>query len=147
MPQRQDHRARRAAILSARPEVRHLLGPTAVTAWLGIGVVALQFGLAALLARQPVWMLAIAAFCVGGFAVHCLNCIMHEASHNLVFDNTALNKMLAIVANTPSLVPSAMAFRHYHLLHNNHFGLIGLSAYISAKFDFLLLKNIMLRIF
>ena len=145
MPQRPDHNTRRAAILNARPEVRRLLGPTTVTAWLGVGVIVLQFGLAALLARQPLWVVAIAAFCVGGFAVHCLNCIVHEASHNLVFESTALNKILAIAANVPSLVPSAMAFRHYHLLHHHQFGVRGMDADIPADWEVRLVQNSSLR--
>jgi sphingolipid delta-4 desaturase len=145
MPLRPDHNARRAAILNARPEVSQLVGPTAVTACLGIGVIVLQFGLAALLARQPLWMAAIAAFCVGGFAVHCLNCIVHEAAHNLVFERTPLNKILAIAVNVPSLVPSATAFRHYHLLHHHQFGVRGMDADIPADWEVRLVQNRSLR--
>jgi sphingolipid delta-4 desaturase len=145
MPLKPDHNTRRAAILSARPDVRELFGPASSTAWLGSAVVLLQFGLAAILAREPWWMLAVAAFCVGGFAIHCLNCVIHEASHNLAFESGALNKILAIAANTPSLVPSAMAFRHYHLLHHHHFGVRGMDSDVPADWEIRLVRNSRLR--
>jgi sphingolipid delta-4 desaturase len=125
--------------------VRGLFGPAVASAWLGIGVVALQFALAALLARQPLWMLLLAAFCIGGFAVHSLNCVVHECTHNLVFERGMPNKALAIFANLPSLVPSAVAFRHYHLLHHHHFGVRGMDSDIPAGWEVRLVKNYVLR--
>ncbi|MGH6878868.1 MAG: fatty acid desaturase [Rhizomicrobium sp.] len=141
MRQEPDHSVRRAAILAARPEVKGLFGPTAATAWLGLGAVALQFGLAALLAHQPWWVILLCAFCIGAFVIHCLNCIIHECTHNLVFANAAANRALAIFANIPSLVPSAMPFRHYHLLHHHHFGVRGMDSDVPTKWEVWVVEN------
>lgn len=136
-----DHSARRATILAARPEVRGLFGPVAATAWLGVLVVALQFGLAVLVRHQPWWLIVAVALCVGAFAIHCLNCIVHECTHNLVFAENGANRTLAIFVNLPSLVPSAMAFRHYHLLHHHHFGIRGMDSDVPGGWEARAVKN------
>ncbi|HTT82671.1 MAG TPA: fatty acid desaturase [Rhizomicrobium sp.] len=136
-----DHGARRAAILAARPDVKRLFGPTARTAWLGLGVVILQFGLAALLCHAPWWAILACAFFIGAFAVHCLNCIIHECTHNLAFKKGAANRTLAIFVNIPSLVPSATAFRHYHLLHHHHFGVRGMDSDVPTSWEVRLVEN------
>ena len=130
-----DHSARRAALLGARPELKRLVGPTAATAWVAIGIAIVQFGIAALVARQPWWAGVLCALFVGAFVVHFLNCVVHECTHNLVFGGAAGNRLIAILANTPTLVPSAMAFWHYHLLHHYHFGVRGLDSDVPAKWE------------
>ncbi|HEX4159045.1 MAG TPA: fatty acid desaturase [Rhizomicrobium sp.] len=140
-----DHGARRTAILAARPDVKRLFGPTAVTACLGLAVVMLQFGLAALLAHAPWWAVFACAVFVGAFAIHCLNCIIHECTHNLAFGNGAANRALAVFVNIPSLVPSAMAFRHYHLLHHHHFGMRGMDSDVPTGWEVRLVENSTMR--
>jgi sphingolipid delta-4 desaturase len=141
MPLKPSHSARRAAILAARPEIRRLIGPTAATAWLGMGVVMLQFALAALLAREPWWLVLLVAVCIGAFVIHCLNCIVHECTHGLVFASDGANRALAIFVNMPSLIPSAMAFRHYHLLHHHQFGVRGMDSDVPANWEVRAVKN------
>lgn len=136
-----DHSARRAALLNARPGLKALVGPTPATAWLAIVAVVIQFGVAALLARQPWWMIVLCALFFGAFAVHFLNCVVHECAHSLVFENAARNRLIAILANSPSLVPSAMAFWHYHLLHHYHFGVRGMDSDVPAKWEARAVKN------
>lgn len=140
-----DHSARRAAILAARPEVKRLFGPTSATAWLGLAVVVLQFGMAALVAPLPWWVAVVAALCIGAFAIHCLNCIVHECTHNLVFESGQANRLLAVFVNTPSLFPSAMAFRHYHLLHHHHFGVRGMDSDVPSAWEVEVVENRPLR--
>ncbi|HEX3431011.1 MAG TPA: fatty acid desaturase [Rhizomicrobium sp.] len=140
-----DHSARRAALLSARPGLKALAGPTAATAWLAIGACVLQFGLAALIAHQPWWEIALCALFFGAFAIHFLNCVVHECTHGLVFANASGNRLVAIVANMPSLVPSAMAFWHYHLLHHYHFGVRGMDSDVPAQWEARTVKTSALR--
>ena len=135
MYQAPDHSARRTAILLAKPEVKALFGPTAATALLGTGVVVLQFGIAALMAHRPWWIIISCALFVGAFAIHFLNCVIHECTHNLVFESTSANRTVAILANMPSLFPSAMAFWHYHLLHHYHFGVRGMDSDVPARWE------------
>jgi sphingolipid delta-4 desaturase len=116
------HRSRRAAILAQRPEVKQVFGHCPLVALLAGALVAGQTVLAIALAGAPWYVAAIAAVVLGAFINHCLNVIVHEACHNLVFRTTALNKAVAILANLPGLLPTAIGFRFYHLLHHRFLG-------------------------
>jgi sphingolipid 4-desaturase/C4-monooxygenase len=116
------HRKRRAAILAQRPEVKQLFGYCPQVALVAAVLVVGQIGLALSLGNSPWYVAVVAAALVGAFVNHCLNVVIHEACHNLVLRTTALNKAVAIFANLPSLVPSAIGFRHYHLLHHRFLG-------------------------
>ena len=130
-----DHRARRAAILHARPEVRALYGPDPSAAWFGLGALALQFGLAIVAARLPWWGNVLLALCVGAFVMHAINCVVHECSHNLIFADPRASKAFAILVTLPSLVPSAMAFCHYHILHHSHFGIREMDSDVPTRWE------------
>jgi sphingolipid delta-4 desaturase len=129
------HRRRRARILRENPEVRSLFGPSPETAWLASGVVAVQFGLAWAVADSPWWLVLAAAYAIGAFLAHYLNVVIHECSHNLVFRSMPLNKALGIWANVPGVLPSAMPFRHYHLLHHRFLGRPGLDADVASAWE------------
>jgi sphingolipid 4-desaturase/C4-monooxygenase len=116
------HRERRAAIVRDIPAVKLLFGKNQSTAWFAGAAVVLQFSVAALIADQRWWVAFIAAYGIGAFIAHYLNVVIHECSHNLVFRDSALNKAFGIFANLPALAPSAIAFRHYHLLHHKFLG-------------------------
>jgi sphingolipid delta-4 desaturase len=122
------HRLRREEILRDHPEVRRLLGPRPLTALSTTAVVGAQLGLAAFLGRQPWWLALLAAFAIGAFLAHYLNVAVHEAAHNLIFRGNAKNKAAGILANLAAVVPSAIGFRHYHLLHHRFLGVRGMDA-------------------
>ncbi|HYM02622.1 MAG TPA: fatty acid desaturase [Stellaceae bacterium] len=124
----QFHRARRIAILRDRPDVKTLFGTAPGVAAVAVAVVIGHVAIAAVLADRPIWIAGLAAFAVGAFLVHYLNVVIHECSHNLVFASPALNRICAIAVNLPAIVPSAMAFRHYHLLHHRFLGRRALDA-------------------
>src|SRR5580704_9994664 len=116
------HRERRASILRSRPDVRRLFGPSPATALFASGVVAAQLALAWAVAGASWWLLPGAAYAAGAFLAHYLNVVIHECSHNLVFRSTPLNKAFGILVNLPGVLPSAIPFRHYHLLHHRFLG-------------------------
>jgi sphingolipid delta-4 desaturase len=136
-----NHKSRRAAILRACPEIAKLAGASPSTAWLAGGAMALQFLLAAALAGRPWWAVLILAYAVGGFIMHCLNCVIHECCHNLVLRRPAANKAFAILASLPGLIPSAVSFRHFHLLHHVHFGVRGLDPDIAPAWEAQLVRQ------
>ena len=116
------HRKRRAAILARRPEVKRLFGYCPWVALVTVALVVAQIALAVGLVNSPWYIAVLAAVFLGAFVNHYLNVVIHEACHNLVLRTTPLNKGIAILANLPSLVPSAIGFRHYHMLHHRFLG-------------------------
>lgn len=121
--------------------MKRLFGPNPKIAGFALCVVVGQLALAAVLAGQAWWVILLAAYAVGAFAAHYLNVVIHECSHNLVFRSTKLNKACAILANLPGFAPSAVVFRHYHLLHHRFLGRRGLDADVPLFWEIKLIGN------
>jgi len=119
---REPHAARAGALLRAHPEIRSLIGRTPATAGILLTLVAAQLIVAALLQHAPWWLIGVMAYTVGAVISHALFVVIHECTHNLVFARTRWNKVAAIVANVPQLLPSAMSFRRFHRKHHTHQG-------------------------
>ena len=120
--QPEPHKERRRKILASHPEVRALAGPARISVLYIFGVVAFQLGMAWLLRGSPWWILLPAAYLVGAVANHALFVLIHECTHNLCWQGTRANRILAIVANIPIAFPAAMSFRKLHLLHHKYQG-------------------------
>lgn len=119
------HGPRARAILSAHPEVRTLMTRNP---WTGAIILAIVLGQTAIafamgkLGLSYWWLSLVLAYLVGAFANHCNYVAIHEATHNLIFQNKSLNKLFGILADLPNLNPGAMGFRVYHLKHHSHQG-------------------------
>ena len=80
-------------------------------------------GAVALLVAHRSWMLWLpAAYVIGATVDHALWALIHDTCHNLVFRSRTANRIVAIVANLPLVVPGAISFGKYHLLHHRHMG-------------------------
>lgn len=122
------HLGRGREILAAHPELRALAGPMPSSgAWIVV-IVAAQLALAFVLrdARWYVWLAC--AYVLGATFDHALWVLIHECSHNLVFRGRSANRVISIVANLPLVVPGAISFTKYHLLHHRHLGDVDLDA-------------------
>ncbi len=106
-----------------------------------VGLVTAQFALAALAQDLPWWGLLLLAYLPGAAIGHALYVMIHEATHNLVFKRVALNKVAGIAANLPTVLPSALAFRKYHLLHHAHQGVMELDADLPSRTEAKLVGN------
>jgi sphingolipid delta-4 desaturase len=123
-PQR-PHPVRRRAIEQAHPEVKALIGHDPLTAVITLSVVLGQCLIAAgfgYLGLSYWWAALIAAYCMGAFANHAMFVVIHDATHNCVLANNTANKWVAILADLPNAVPTAMGFRCYHMKHHSHLG-------------------------
>jgi sphingolipid delta-4 desaturase len=121
----QPHPERTRAILKAHPEVRSLMGRNPFTALIALLVLAVQSAIAFGVSRlgpDGWWAGLLLAYAFGAFANHCTYVIIHDATHNLVFRSRILNKLVAIVADLPNLLPAAISFGIYHLKHHAHQG-------------------------
>ena len=122
------HAARGRKMLAAHPELRTLAGPDSTTAVWTVGLVAAQ-GCLALLVGDRSWMVWLpCAYVIGATIDHALWALIHDCTHNLVFRSRTANRLIAIVANLPLVVPGAISFAKYHLLHHRHMGDLELDA-------------------
>jgi len=122
------HVERTKEILKKYPEIRTLFGNTPSTAVWTVGIIALQFSIALTLENTTWWMVISAAWIIGAIIEHALFVIIHDCAHNLVFKRPSWNKALGIIANLPGVVPAAIGFRNFHLLHHRNMGELGWDA-------------------
>ena len=116
------HVGRRRDILAKHPEVKRLMGRNPWTAAWVIGLVAAQLVVAGLAVDLHWAWILVLAYCFGAFLNHALYVLIHECTHGLVFRKRSQNKVLGIVCDFALAIPSAMAFRKYHLMHHKHLG-------------------------
>jgi len=130
------HRGRTRAILKAHPEIRPLLGRknpwTFVIILLAVGS---QVWVAGAVSQQSFAVVLLAAYLFGAFATHTLFVCIHEAAHHLIFRGVKPNLIAALVANLPSLVPTALSFRHFHLKHHAFQGVEDLDADLPSRWE------------
>ena len=138
---REPHFERTRQLLVTHPEVKALVGNAPVTALAVFGIVGLQLVVAWLLRDSAWWVILLSAYLVGAFADHALWTLIHECTHNLVFRKSAENSWLQIVANIPIVIPAAIAFRRYHILHHNHQGDTELDADLPSPLEARLVGN------
>jgi sphingolipid 4-desaturase/C4-monooxygenase len=127
------HAARARRMLAAHPELRALSGTQPTTALWVVGLVAVQIALGIVLA-QTHWLVWFgAAYLIGATIDHALWALIHDCSHNLVFRSRTASRWVAIVANFPIVVPGAISFCKYHLLHHRHMGDVDLDAGVPGR--------------
>lgn len=96
-------------------------------------VVAVQLGLALWLSEASWPLVAALAYCVGGTVNHTQFVLMHDLTHFAGYDSIALNKVMAILVNLATGVPSAIAFGKHHADHHRHLGVKGLDPDIATE--------------
>jgi sphingolipid delta-4 desaturase len=116
------HAQRARQMLAAHPELRELAGPAPSTALWVLLLVAAQLGLAVLVGDRPWFIWIPVAYLIGATIDHALWALIHDTCHNLVFRWRNGNRWVAILANLPLVVPGAISFGKYHLLHHRHMG-------------------------
>jgi sphingolipid delta-4 desaturase len=117
-----EHFQRRRDILAAHPEVRQLIAKNPWTAAWVLGLVAAQFVVTVNIGDTPWWVMLLVAYFFGAVANHALYVLMHECTHDTVFEKNTWNRVLGIICDFPLALPSAMAFRKYHLMHHKYLG-------------------------
>jgi sphingolipid delta-4 desaturase len=115
-------------MLAAHPELRALAGATPISAVWTAALVTVQCGLAVLIGDYgwKIWLPC--AYVIGATIDHALWALIHDCSHNLVFRSRTANRFVSILANVPLVVPGAISFAKYHLLHHRHMGDMDLDA-------------------
>ncbi|MEQ1745098.1 MAG: fatty acid desaturase [Saprospiraceae bacterium] len=135
------HRLRTKEIITAHPEVRQLIGKNPITALITVACVAFQFAAAYFLKDQSWWLIMAAAWFIGAFPAHTLFVCIHEAAHHLIFRKRSWNIWAGIFANLPTLLPSAISFKNYHIKHHAFQGVHELDADLPSRWEAKLINN------
>jgi len=143
----QPHPERARGILEQHPEVRSLYGRNPWTAVVVVALVAFQVASAWLLSHTGWVWVVVAAYVVGAFVSHGLFVLIHDCAHNLALRWKSGNLALAIVGDLALGFPSAITFRHYHLLHHANQGDYDLDADIAGRTEARLVGNVVWRKF
>jgi sphingolipid delta-4 desaturase len=122
------HAARGRQMLAAHPELRTLAGPTPISAVWVLTLVVVQVALSVYVSGSRWFVWLPLAYLAGATIDHALWALIHDCTHNLVFRGRTPNRLLSIVANIPLVVPGAISFSKYHLLHHRHMGDMDLDA-------------------
>jgi sphingolipid delta-4 desaturase len=122
------HAARGRQMLTAHPELRALAGPFPASAAWTLGLVLTQCGLAVIVGQRRWFVWLPCAYVIGATIDHALWALIHDCTHNLVFRSRTANRLVAILANLPLVVPGAISFAKYHLLHHRNMGDLELDA-------------------
>ncbi len=140
------HIERRKEMMRKYPDqLRAIMGPNPVTAVWVIGIVAFQLA-AAYFLRDLHWAIIIgAAYLIGAWANHALYVFIHESAHNLVFRGSVGNRIIGMICDFPLLVPGAMAFRKYHLMHHTKMGQYTYDADLVSPFEAKMVGNCPIR--
>lgn len=137
------HFARRLALLADHPEVRDLMGFDRRTIAVTALVVLAQFTVAALVQAQADhglstsgWLaVVLLAYGLGAVLNHWCAMSIHETAHNLAARTPLANRVTALVANVPMVLPCAMTFHRYHIAHHNHLGVDGHDTDLPHRFE------------
>lgn len=129
------HHLRTRAILRDHPEVRELIGRNPWSFAIILAGVAIQMVLAWQLSDRPWWMILAVAWLVGAFVNHAMYVMIHEAAHNLIFERRWQNHLAGILADVVNVLPAAISFRGYHLMHHTHQGVYDLDADLPSRWE------------
>ena len=134
-----DHARRRDKILSEHPDMRELFGHDWRSKYLAALCAAAHL-CSAYWATQCTSTITyiVIVYGLGATLAQAGFLAIHELSHNLFFKSGLHNRAFAILMNLPLVVPFAIVFRHYHLMHHAHQG---------TKLDLDLPSDIETRIF
>lgn len=120
-PHWQLHRLRKRAILAEFPQVSKLYGTDNRTQWYAYALIALQAWLAWLASGSYTRALALSVL-IGPFVGNGILCLIHEATHFLVFQKASHNRILALLTNSVMVIPIAEIFRQHHHRHHQRLG-------------------------
>lgn len=135
------HRIRTREIVKAHPEVKSLITKSPITFAVILFCVGSQVILSYLMKDQPWYYIVGLAWLVGAFFSHTLFVCIHEAAHNLVFKKVWANVAAGIIANFPSIAPTAISFKNFHLKHHVFQGVHELDADLPDWYEAKLINN------
>jgi len=113
---------RRQLIKKYGKQIEELSKPNPWTSLIIAMLVGGQFVVASYASALPWWGILLSSYLFGAFIQHALYVLIHECCHNLIFKGRWPNKIMGLLCDLPLTIPSALAFRKYHMYHHRHLG-------------------------
>ena len=135
------HIKRTKDIIKKYPQIKKLMGRNPYTFFYILGIVTIQIGISIVLKDQSWWLVLLAAYAIGAFANHALFVLIHECTHNMVFQSRIANLWAGILCDLPNVLPSSVQFRKYHLKHHAFQGHYDIDADIPSVWEANLIGN------
>jgi len=135
------HIKRTKDIIKKYPQIKKLMGRNPYTFLYILGIVTIQIGISIVLQDQSWWLVLLAAYAIGAFANHALFVLIHECTHNMVFQSRIANLWAGILCDLPNVLPSSVQFRKYHLKHHAFQGHYDIDADIPSVWEAKLIGN------
>ncbi len=135
------HIKRTKDIIKKYPQIKKLMGRNPYTFFYILGIVTIQIGISIVLKDQSWWLVLLAAYAIGAFANHALFVLIHECTHNMVFQSRIANLWAGILCDLPNVLPSSVQFRKYHLKHHAFQGHYDIDADIPSVWEAKLIGN------
>jgi len=114
------HWNRRKSILEVHPEVTKLQHIDHFSSVWVLICVSFVTGVAYLVRDSNTLVIFLASYIIGATVLHAQWVLIHELTHDLVFENQTLNTIFLLICNLPHIIPSGISFRHYHRQHHGH---------------------------
>jgi len=116
----QAHWTRRREISKMHPEVQQLYRIDQLTAvWVIVTIVMLVALAWVAQVYDLSWLgIFVLAYGVGAFIMHAQWVLIHELTHDLVFETPLFNTIFLILCNTTHIIPSGISFRYFHRQHH-----------------------------
>lgn len=121
-PQSRRHNEMRKEALAAHPELADLSGPDPRTALALPVLLAIHWGIAWLVADQPIWVIGLTAFLIGQLVYHSASSLIHETCHKLIFRDAA--PKLAFDLTLEFILTSygkQLTYQHQHVTSHHPF--------------------------
>ncbi|GAM26747.1 hypothetical protein SAMD00019534_099220, partial [Acytostelium subglobosum LB1] len=115
----QQHWTRRKLISQKYPEVLNFPTFYTPTAFWVVSLVASMVITAKLLENSSFLTVLVAAYIFGATVSHALWVLIHELTHDLVFQESSMNSLFLLIADLPHILPAGISFRHFHRLHHS----------------------------
>ncbi|KAI9337121.1 delta 15-fatty acid desaturase protein [Zopfochytrium polystomum] len=125
-------------MLKKYPQIRSLMRTEPLTAYLVTAEVAVQFALAYYfrdMSSIGTWQFWMTAYWIGGTITSSLLLSVHEITHFLAFKSFLANKVLAVVANLPIVLPFCVDFKRYHMDHHRFQGVEGVDGDLPTQLE------------
>jgi len=122
----QPHPERARQMIKQFPEIRNLFGAEPKSIFIILQLVIFQSIIAIFLGiagfEKYWWLSILVAYLFGAFFNHSTFVLIHEASHNAIFNKKIWNRFAACLVDLVNVFPSAEGFRVYHIRHHAHQG-------------------------